>query len=107
MYKEFNIAKDPFKDSTPPVIELYYPSVKNNGYVRVSKRDFELSGLVTDESGIVSVKVNGEPADVKLGLAGMSFYKKIRLSKGRNTIEVVAKDVYHNVGKLTFTVEVK
>jgi|GEM_PF-739456 hypothetical protein len=107
LYKEFNIAKDPFKDSTPPVIELYYPSVKNNGYVRVSKRDFELSGLVTDESGIVSVKVNGEPADVKLGLAGMSFYKKIRLSKGRNTIEVVAKDVYHNVGKLTFTVEVK
>ncbi len=107
LYKEFNIAKDPFKDSKPPVIELYYPGVKNNGYVRVSKRDFELSGLVTDESGIVSVKVNGEPADVKLGLAGMSFYKKIRLSKGRNTIEIVAKDVYHNVGKLTFTVEVK
>ncbi len=107
LYKEFNIAKDPFKDSTPPVIELYYPSVKNNGYIRVSSRDFEMSGLVTDESGIVSVKVNGQPADVKLGLAGMSFYKKIRLSKGRNTIEIVARDVYHNVGKLTFTVEVK
>lgn len=107
LYKEFNIAKDPFKDSEPPKIELYYPAVKNNGYLRVSSRDFEIAGLVTDENGIVSVKVNGEPVDVKLGLAGMSFYKKLRLKKGRNTIEIMARDFYHNTGKLTFTVEVK
>ncbi len=107
LYKEFNIAEDPFKDSDAPKIELYYPSVKNNGYLRVSNRNFEMSGIVTDESGIVSIEVNGEPADVKLGLAGMNFYKKIRLSKGRNVIEIVAKDVYHNVGKLSFIVEVK
>ncbi|CUU10604.1 Curli production assembly/transport component CsgG [Candidatus Kryptobacter tengchongensis] len=107
LYKEFNIAKDPFKDSDPPKIELYYPSVKNNGYLRVSNRDFELGGIVTDESGIISIKVNGEAADVKLGLAGMNFYKKIKLKKGRNTVEIVATDLYHNVGKLTFTVEVK
>jgi len=107
LYKEFNIAKDPFKDSEPPKIELYYPAVKNNGYLRVSSRDFEIAGIVTDENGIVSVKVNGEPVDVKLGLAGMSFYKKLRLKKGRNTIEIMARDFYHNTGKLTFTVEVK
>jgi hypothetical protein len=62
---------------------------------------------VTDESGITSVKVNGENAQLKVALAGLSFYKKIRLSKGRNRIEIVAKDLYNNIGKLTFTVEVK
>lgn len=107
LYKEFNIAKDPFKDSQPPIIELYYPTVKDKGYLRVSTRDFEIAGIVTDESGIVSIKVNGEPADVKLGLAGMSFYKKLRLKKGQNIVEIVAKDFYYNTGKLTFTVEVK
>lgn len=107
LYKEFNIAKDPFKDSEAPKIELYYPAVKNNGYLRVNNRDFELSGIVTDESGIVAVKVNGEPADVKVALAGMNFYKKLKLKRGRNTIEIMATDLYHNVGKLTFTVEVK
>jgi hypothetical protein len=107
LYKEFNISKDPFKDSNPPKIELYYPTVKDNGYLRVGSRDFEISGLVTDESGITSVKVNGENAQLKVALAGLSFYKKIRLSKGRNRIEIVAKDLYNNIGKLTFTVEVK
>ncbi len=107
LYKEFNISKDPFKDSNPPKIELYYPSVRDNGYLRISSRDFELSGIVTDESGITSVKVNGENAQLKVALAGLSFYKKIRLSKGRNRIEVVARDLYNNIGKLTFTVEVK
>ncbi|MFN3135482.1 MAG: CsgG/HfaB family protein [Candidatus Kryptonium sp.] len=107
LYKEFNIAKDPFKDSNPPKIELYYPAVKSGGYLRVSSRDFEIAGIVTDENGIISVKVNGKPADVKLGLAGMSFYKKLRLKRGQNTVEIVARDFYHNAGKLTFTVEVK
>ncbi|MCX7761844.1 MAG: CsgG/HfaB family protein [Candidatus Kryptonium sp.] len=107
LYKEFNIAKDPFKDSEPPKIELYYPAVKNNGYLRVNNRDFELSGIVSDESGIVAVKVNGEPADIKVALAGMNFYKKLKLKRGRNTIEISATDLYHNVGKLTFTVEVR
>ncbi len=107
LYKEFNIAKDPFKDSQPPKIELYYPAIKDKGYLRVSGRDFEIGGIVTDESGIVAIKVNGEPADVKLGLAGMSFYKKLRLKKGKNIVEIVARDFYHNIGKLTFTVEVK
>ncbi len=107
LYKEFNISKDPFKDGNPPKIELYYPSVRDNGYLRISSRDFELSGIVTDESGITSVKVNGENAQLKVALAGLSFYKKIRLSKGRNRIEVVARDLYNNIGKLTFTVEVK
>lgn len=107
LYKEFNITKDPFKDSEPPKIELYYPAVKNNGYLRVNNRDFELSGIVSDESGIVAVKVNGEPADIKVALAGMNFYKKLKLKRGRNTIEISATDLYHNVGKLTFTVEVR
>jgi len=107
LYGEFNISGDPFKDSEPPKIELYYPSVKNNGYVRVNSRDFEFAGIVTDENGIVSVKVNGKPVQTKLGLAGINFYGKIRLSKGRNLIEIVARDLYQNVGKLTFTVEVK
>lgn len=107
LYKEFNIAKDPFKDGNSPKIDLYHPTVKNNGYIRISNRDFELSGIVTDESGVVSIKVNGEPAEVKLGLAGMNFYKKLRLKKGKNTVEIVATDLYHNIGKLVFTVEVK
>ncbi len=107
LYKEFNIAKDPFKDSDPPKIELYYPSVKNNGYIRVSNRDFEFSGIATDEGGIVSVKVNGKPVETKLGIAGINFYGKLRLSKGKNLVEIVAIDIYQNVGKLTFTVEVK
>lgn len=107
LYKEFNIAKDPFKDSNPPKIELYYPSVKNNGYIRISGRDFEFSGIATDENGIVSVKVNGKPVQTKLGIAGINFYGKLRLSKGKNLVEIVAIDIYQNVGKLTFTVEVK
>ena len=107
LYKEFNISKDPFKDNEPPKIELYYPVVKDNGYLRVGSRDFEISGIVTDESGITSVKVNGERVQLKVALAGLSFYKKVRLSKGRNRIEIVARDLYNNIGKLTFTVEVK
>ncbi len=107
LYKEFNIAKDPFKDSDPPKIELYYPSVKNNGYIQVSARDFEFGGIATDENGIVSVKVNGKPVETKLGIAGINFYGKLRFSKGENLVEIVAVDIYQNVGKLTFTVEVK
>lgn len=107
LYKEFNIAKDPFKDSEPPRIELYYPSVRNNGYIQASGRDFEFSGIATDENGIVSIKVNGKPVQTKLGIAGINFYGKLRLSKGRNLVEIVAVDIYQNVGKLTFTVEVK
>lgn len=107
LYKEFNIAKDPFKDSDPPKIDLYYPSVKNNGYIRSSSRDFEFSGIATDESGITSIRVNGKPVQTKLGIAGINFYGKLRLSKGRNLVEIVAIDIYQNVGKLTFTVEVK
>jgi hypothetical protein len=107
LYKEFNIAKDPFKDSDPPKIDLYYPSVKNHGYILVSGRDFEFGGIATDESGIVSIKVNGKPVQTKLGIAGINFYGKLRLSKGKNLVEIVAIDIYQNVGKLTFTVEVK
>ena len=108
LYEEFNISKDPFKDSQPPVVELYYPKVKNGGYFEVESRKIEIKGIASDENGVTYLRINGEaPDEMKVTITGMSFTKKLKLSKGENEITIVARDIYHNATKFTFTVEVR
>jgi len=91
------ISVVPHIDSTPPEITVSFPS----NYSTVGTNLVVVKGTVTDESGIDKVTVNGSEVSVA---SNGSFSKTINLSKGTNTITIIALDKKGNTATKTISV---
>ena len=83
-------------DSVGPEIRILYPVASITRGVRskiyVNEAFTPVSGMVTDPSGVVEVKVNGTEEQVK----GDNFETTVRLNYGDNPIRVTATDTWGN-----------
>jgi uncharacterized caspase-like protein len=88
------------KDTTPP--EIIITSHETRGIEIVQKEELTtITGIVKDESEIVSLTVNHKR--VKVNGDGV-FKTKVDLKQGRNQIVVSATDIYGNKAHETFTI---
>ncbi len=83
-------------DTEPPVITITSPA---DGTV-LSEATVEVTGTAADDSGVASVTVNGQAANV----AGDAFSATIELAPGANTIVVEASDTLGNAGSVSISV---
>lgn len=88
----------PRKDTLSPTISLNVPTTS---IVRSADNQFTVQGRVTDDSDINEVKVNDVAATI---WEDGNFTAIIRLSKGNNSIRVIATDTSGNMGTDQFTI---
>ncbi len=89
-------------DKTPPAIELLNPHPSRGFDIVSGKGETMVTGRAVDESGIVSIKVNGKIIE-KVEEDGL-FFTNLLLKPGPNTISIVATDKKGNTANKTFTV---
>ncbi|RZL12399.1 MAG: hypothetical protein EOO89_19630, partial [Pedobacter sp.] len=89
-------------DRLPPVINISEPFVSRGLKITQKNRSISVKGTATDQSGIYSIHVNGEEANVD---AGGNFSLNVPLIIGDNKIEVSAIDGKMNKGTYLFTIE--
>ncbi len=90
------------KDLSPPEITVINPKT-TRGIKPVSKRTgIFINGFVKDESPLMWIKINGE--NISFDENG-NFSKNWFLHIGRNTINIVACDIYLNSAKTSFKVD--
>ncbi len=89
------------KDLTPPEITVIQPKT-TRGMKPVSKKTgIFINGVVKDESPLMWIKINGE--NISFDENG-NFSKNWFLHIGRNTINIVACDIYLNSSETSFDV---
>jgi hypothetical protein len=92
------------KDRSPPEITVINPKT-TRGMEPVSKMTgIFINGFVKDESPIMWIKINGE--NISFDKDG-NFSKNWFLHIGRNTIKIVACDIYLNSAEISFEVDKK
>jgi photosystem II stability/assembly factor-like uncharacterized protein len=91
------ISVVPHIDTTPPEITVSSPS----NYSTVSTNLVIVKGIATDESGIDKVTVNGSEVSVA---SNGTFSKTVNLTKGTNTITIIASDKKGNTTTKTISV---
>lgn len=89
-------------DSTPPTITITSPSMERGITMVKTVKQAEIRGLVTDESEVKWLKINGN--QVNLNDKG-EFSYLASLSEGANRFEFQATDIHGNVARKTVTVE--
>jgi tetratricopeptide (TPR) repeat protein len=90
------------KDLSPPEITVINPK-STRGMKPVSKRTgIFINGFVKDESPLMWIKINGE--NISYDENG-NFSKNWFLHIGRNTIKIVACDIYLNSAEISFEVD--
>ena len=89
------------KDVSPPEITIIHPKT-TRGMQPVSKKTgILINGFVRDESPLMWIKINGE--NIAFDENG-NFSKNWFLHIGRNTIKIVAADIYLNSAEISFEV---
>jgi Caspase domain/PEGA domain len=112
LYSGEEVTLGTLTDRTPPEIRLLSPD--STGEIGLSSREesIQIIGLARDESGIFSVSINGQraelssPTDEEMGLfpgKTVKFISEVSLSVGSNTLQIEAAD---RVGNLYSGVEV-
>ena len=92
------------KDLSPPEITIINPKT-TRGIKPVSRKTgIFINGFVKDESPLIWIKINGE--NISFDENG-NFSKNWFLHIGRNTINIVACDIYLNSAKKSFEVDKK
>ncbi|BAL81630.1 stalk domain-containing protein [Caldisericum exile] len=81
----------PIEDKTPPKIEIISP---NDGLL-TNNEMLEVSGMVTDDTEVENVYINGEKVSISKGL----FKTSLKLNEGQNVIMILARDIYGNEAK--------
>jgi len=90
------------KDLSPPEITVIHPKT-TRGMKPVSKSTgIFINGYVKDESPLMWLKINGE--NISFDKSG-NFSKNWFLHIGRNTIKIVACDIYLNTAETSFEVD--
>jgi len=93
-----------FKDASdiaPPLIMVSNPSNVIDNRVIVYQDLLDIRGLVTDDAGVRSLKVNGMETPIR---AAGNFVVNMPLSMGDNLINLEATDVNGNIAIKRFTV---
>ncbi len=84
-------------DKNAPKITIISPSISQ-------EKQITIKGIVTDESGIFEVLINGQ--DTYIDERG-HFSKTVLLAIGNNSFNVVATDIHKNTSNFNFTIERK
>ncbi|MFM7329754.1 MAG: caspase family protein [Bacteroidota bacterium] len=92
------------KDQTPPQIFVSNPANIRNDRISVMTELLPVKGSIFDESGILSLKVNGIETPVK---NKANFVINLPLTMGENVVTIEATDVNGNIAMRKFTVERK
>ena len=96
------VQPDQKKDLYPPVITLINPKT-TRGMKPVSQMTgIFINGFVKDDSPLMWIKINGE--NISFDENG-NFSKNWFLNIGRNTIKIVACDIYLNSAEISFDVD--
>ena len=86
-------------DSEKPTIVIDYPVLKNNFY-RTEELFLTIEGKVTDNLGILNLKLNEELLAIHNG----KFKKRVKLKIGKNTILLKATDINNNIAYKDFVI---
>ncbi len=90
-------------DQTPPVLRIFAPEANSRGVILVEESDkITVIGQATDESGVVSVLINGNPARLQ---ANGNFDGETVLRSESNQITIRAIDSRGNEAKAHFQVD--
>ena len=92
-------------DTDPPQIQITKPEPQRGFKIKQNKKQVLVEGLVTDDSPIESVLVNGKLANVDNSTG--KFQVELNLADGLNRIEVVATDAFQNSGQKSLEVLVE
>jgi tetratricopeptide (TPR) repeat protein len=92
------------KDLSPPEITILKPRTTRGMKPVNQKTGIFIKGIVKDQSPLMWVQINGE--NIPFDENG-NFSKNLFLHIGRNTIHIVASDIYLNSSKTTFEVDKK
>jgi hypothetical protein len=87
-------------DTTPPVIVITSPEVQRGVKITAREASVTVTGRATDDSGVASVTVNGQPAALD---ENGNFSAEVLLKIGENQISVSAEDIYKNIATERFT----
>ncbi len=82
-------------DKTPPVIQLDSPqpdALSNASAITVS-------GMVSDDTFVKEITINGEPVRIDLSAPKISFHHQTRIKPGKNSIIIEAKDLIGKISK--------
>lgn len=89
------------RDTSAPLVMISNPPNIVDNKVRLYKDLLDLRGVVTDESGVRSLKINGRETPVK---DNGNFVFNIPLSMGDNYINIEVTDVNDNIALRKFVV---
>ncbi len=89
------------KDTSAPLVMISNPPNIVDNKVRVYKDLLDLRGIVTDESGVRTLKINGRETPVK---DNGNFVFNIPLTMGENFINIEVTDVNDNIALRKFVV---
>lgn len=89
------------KDTSAPLILISNPANIMDNKVFVYKDMFDLRGIVTDDSGVRSLKINNIETPVR---ANSNFIYTIQLAMGENYVSIEVTDVNDNIALKKFIV---
>lgn len=91
-----------FRESNAPVITLIYPLVADSTVTLPPlQTDLELSGIITDESRVTEVRINGKVVECSEVDGGCRLAYTMTV-EGVQKVEIVAVDMYQNTSRLVF-----
>lgn len=90
-------------DNVPPVLEIHEPSASNRGFAVVDESEtLKIKGKVSDDSGIESVMVNGNPATLQ---TDGHFEGVVALDVNETVVVLSATDIRGNRTEQKFVVQ--
>jgi len=93
-----------YKDSDGPIITLYEPRMSRGLKINEKNKQILIKGKADDKSGIFSVIINGEEAELK---ENGEFQRLVNLAVGNNQIKIQATDTKENISEYSFVAERK
>ena len=86
-------------DQTPPTIVILQPARDTRNIATIDTASFSVTAQVTDESGVASVKINGQQVSAS---EDGTYRRRIRYAPGLERIEVTATDKAGNMDTVRF-----
>lgn len=96
----FNIQDE--SDVDPPAIYISSPSNIRNEKLRYFNDILDIKGVVIDDAGVMSLKINGQKIKIK---ENGNFVFRIPLTPGENFMRIEASDINGNTSLKQFTVQ--
>ncbi len=94
------------RESDKPVIALATPATIDDQFINVAKNEEEVvvKGLVTDQSDLEFLRINGKEVTFERKGGGFEFLANVEIG-GFDTILVEASDIYHNQQDMAYAIK--